>query len=399
MCYNYIVAKYNQEKIMKRYVKFAALVLAILMLPTFAACDLTSNAPSESTPSDTPESTPEETPADTPADTEPMNKFERTSYTIKNNADKVKVTGRTSLGVYGYALDWSASAIEFNATCKGNVSVKMTASGSSVFAVFVNGECTKNITVSGSSKSYTIAENLEEGTYHFRLFKITGVQSTSSISHITVSGTLEEAPAEKQYLVEFIGDSITCGSGANYTAANQDTSYHAELSWAYLLSQSLNVDYTVVAIGGIGVAHSNSSHDGRTMNDLYPLTCYYRDAKAEYTAERKADLVIIGLNTNDGNTPTQSDYTAAAMKLINAVKKVHGDDVKILWVSTMMYGPNNCDYWAKSILTSLGGEAAGYYFTTGRPNNLGGNTHPNADGHLTNAEMVKTFIDSKKILK
>ena len=384
---------------MKLFIKIVSLVLALLMLPTFAACNPSSTEPAETTPTQTPQSTPEETPADTPADTEPMNKFEKTSYTLKNNADKVKVTGRTSLGVYGYALDWSASAIEFNATCRGKVSVKMSDSGTSKFAVYVNGEFTKNITVSGSSKSYDIATDLEEGTYHFRLFKVTGVQSTSAISHIIINGVLEEPPAEKKFLVEFVGDSITCGSGANFTAANQDTSYHAELSWAYLLSQSLDVDYTVVAIGGIGVAHSNSSHEGRTMNDLYPLTCYYRDAKAEYTAERKADLVIIGLNTNDGNNPTQLNYTAAAKKLIEAVKKVHGNDVKILWVSTMMYGPNNCDYWIMSLLKSLGGEEAGYYFTTGKPNNLGGNTHPNADGHITNANMVKEFIDRKNLLK
>ncbi len=380
---------------MKRYIKAVALLLAVLMLPIFAACA----PPAIEAEDTTPDSTPEETPADTPEDTEPMNKFERTSYTLKNNADKVKVTGRTSLGAYGYALDWSASAIEFNATCRGKVTVKMSASGTSTFAVFVNGKFTKNITVSGSGQIYEIANDLEEGTYSFRIFKVTGVQSTSAISHIVVNGVLEEPPAEKKYLIEFVGDSITCGSGANFTAANQDKSYHAELSWAYLLSQSLDVDYTVVAIGGIGVAHSNNDHEGRTMNDLFPLTCYYRDKNAEYTAERKADLVVIGLNTNDGNNPSQTNYTAAAMKLIESVKRVHGEDVKILWVSTMMYAPNNCDYWIKSLLTTLGGEAAGYYFTTGIPNNLGGNTHPNADGQATNAEMVKEFIDRKNLLK
>jgi hypothetical protein len=52
-----------------------------------------------------------------------------------------------------------------------------------------------------------------------------------------------------------------------------------------------------------------------------------------------------------------------------------------------------------SLLKSLGGEEAGYYFTTGKPNNLGGNTHPNADGHITNANMVKEFIDRKNLLK
>lgn len=384
---------------MKYCVRILALALALFMLPTFASCNPTQDPPAETTPTVTPENTPEETPADTPEDTEPVNKFERTSYTLKNNADKVKVTGRTSLGVYGYALDWSASAIEFNATCRGKVTVKMSASGSSVFAVYINGEFSKNITVSGSGKNYDIATDLEEGTYHFRLFKVTGVQSTSAISHITVSGVLEEPPAEKKFLIEFVGDSITCGSGANFTAANQDKSYHAELSWAYLLSQSLDVDYTVVAIGGIGVAYSNADHQGRTMNDLYPLTCYYRDNKAEYTADRKADLVIIGLNTNDGNKPTQTEYTAAAMKLIDSVKKVHGEDIKILWVSTMMYAPNNCDYWIMNLLKSLGGEDAGYYFTTGKPNNLGGNTHPNADGHITNASMVEEFIKRKNLLK
>ena len=384
---------------MKPYIKAVALLLAVLMLPIFAACTPPANTPEDTTPNNTPAETPEETPEDTPEDTDPVNKFERTSYTLKNNADKVKITGRTSLGVYGYALDWSASAVEFNATCRGKVTVKMSASGTSTFAVYVNGEFTKNINVSGDSMNYDIATDLEEGTYSFRLFKVTGVHSTSAISHIIVSGTLEEPPAEKKYLIEFVGDSITCGSGANYTVENQDKSYHAELSWAYLLSKSLDVDYTVVAIGGIGVAHSNDDHDGRTMNDLFPLTCYYRNKNAEYTAERKADLVVIGLNTNDGNKPSQSDYIASAKKLIESVKKVHGEDVNILWVSTMMYAPNNCDYWIMQLFKTLGGEEAGYYFTTGKPNNLGGNTHPNAEGHITNANMVKEFIERKNLLK
>lgn len=379
---------------MKKITKLLALALAALMLLSLAACGGTE--PDDTTPAET---TPNEEPEDTPP---VVITYEDRTYNIAENLENIKVTGRSLVCDDGVTIDWSASGIEFNAECRGTVTLTVTSSEPCKFLVYVDGE-SKTVEIEKGTKSYELAKELAEGVHNIRVVKKNdnAVENTpdilTSVSQISMCGLLGEKPADKKYLIEFIGDSITCGLG---TVAAGSLETDATVTYAYLAAQTLDVDYSFVSISGIGVVKSTDQNGGLVMGDIYGYTNYYRDQTAKYEPTRKADLVVIALNTNDnGRNPTKAQYDAKATELINSVKAVHGDDVKIIWASALMYERGMCDIYAEYIMHGLGGAQAGYYFMLGTPDSSGAFTHPSVAGHAVNAEKLVKFIKDNKILE
>jgi hypothetical protein len=111
-------------------------------------------------------------------------------------------------------------------------------------------------------------------------------------------------------------------------------------------------------------------------------------------------MVVIALNTNDNGRVKDTDkeaYKNKARSLLADVKRIHGEDVKIVWYYGMM-GTGKCDTWMQEVIKELGGSAAGYYAFAGVMNTAGANSHPSAEGHVKNAERLEKYIDAYKIL-
>ncbi len=378
---------------MNKLTKLLALILAGVIILSLAACG--GNTPEETTPEGT---TPTEEPEDTPP---AVITYEDRTYDIAENLESIKVTGRSLVCDEGVTIDWSASGIEFNAECKGTVALTVTSSEPCKLLVYVDGE-SHTLAVEKGTKSYDIATELAEGAHNIRVVKKNdnAVESTpdilTSVSKISMCGLLGEKPADKKYLIEFIGDSITCGLG---TVAAGSLETDATVTYAYKAAAALDVDYSFVSISGIGVVKSTDQNNGLVMGDIYEYTNYYRDQTAKYQPARKADVVVIALNTNDnGRNPLKNEYDAKATALINSVKAVHGEDVKIIWVSALMYDRGMCDLYAEYIMHGLGGAQTGHYFMLGTPDSSGAFTHPSVAGHAVNAEKLVKFIKDNKIL-
>ena len=379
---------------MKKTIKAICLLLAAFSLLSFVACN-TASVPTDTTPTDT-------TPADEPIDTPPEIKvYEDRVYNIAENLDNIKVTGRSMAADGGISIDWSASGIEFSAQCRGDVLLTVTSSEPCKLLVYVDGE-SKTVEISKGTADYKLAASLAEGDHSFRVVKKNdnAVESTpdilTSVSKISMCGLLFDRPADKKYLIEFIGDSITCGLG---TVAAGSLETDATVTYAYKAAEALSVDYSFVSISGIGVVKSTDQNEGLVMGDIYGYTNYYRDQAEKYTPERQADVVVIALNTNDnGRGPSIKEYIEKATALINSIKAVHGEDVKIIWAVALMYAEGTCDAYAKYLLKDLGGEDAGYYVMVGTPDSSGAFTHPSVAGHAVNAERLVKFIKDNKIL-
>ena len=396
-------------KLFTKILSFA--LVAVMLLPCLASCNLGRNDAGTTTADTSESGTPDSTSGDNTADqtdapatdapgtdAPAVNTYEKEDYLLEEHHDRIKITGRSTVTGNGISVCWSASGIEFNADCKDKIVMRVKTTGSPKYSVFIDGKLYGTVEFVSGTKNYDIAEGLTEGMHNVRLVKMTDVESVESFIRISVNGLLTDRPADKKYFVEIVGDSITCGYGLGTKGNTFDND--AVQSWAYLLAQKRGWDYSLVSVGGIGVAASTERHEGREMGDLYPYT-FYKDTKTEYTTERKADLVIIALNTNDnGRTSqfTQSDYEAKVKELVAAVKKVHGDDVTIAWVSQLMFASGTCDTWVREVFRDLGGEAAGYYCLSGTPDSKGQNSHPTSAGQAKNASIIDTILNIKKLL-
>ncbi|MBE6553869.1 MAG: hypothetical protein E7666_05950 [Ruminococcaceae bacterium] len=389
-----------------------ALTLLLLALPLFGCDDATpptdtSDSESASDSTDTTDTQKSEDSSDEQpteeSETDDGYLYETHTYSTLTCSDQIKVIGRSTKTDKGITADWTGSGIAFNARCHGEIRITISSSLACKFKVFVDDKNPVTVSVSSGTRSYRVAGDLQKGEHSIRLLKQSAVESSNngilcSIDSIEMTGDLLAPPANAPYLVEIIGDSITCGVGS--MVENEPNAFG---SYAYLFAEQMQVDYSIVSISGIGLLKSTGRHNGLTMLKAYSYLNYYRSKTEKYTPTRQADAVVINLNTNDKGSMTaamEDDYKAAAKQLIQEIRAIHGADVKIIWVYGMMRGYNDgyCDIWADEVLAELGGEAAGYYSKKLPLNTQGVASHPNTKGHQKAAAVLADFFKTKELL-
>lgn len=392
---------------MRSFIRFLSLALVSVMLFSLVACDGGKTENPDLTTAPAPETTApsvETTAPDTePEDTDPPAPvYEDVLLNVVDVLDNVKIHGRSMVCADGLAIDWSASGIEFNADCKGDVKVTFTSTYACKFAVYVDGTQADDVKVAEGTAEYAVASGLAEGLHNIRIVKKSdnAVENTpdilTSVGKIALCGKLADRPADRELLIEFIGDSITCGLG---TVAPNSLETDATVTYAYKAAEALGCDYSFVSVSGIGVLQSTEQNNGLLISDIYSYTNYYRDPAAEYKPARKADIVVIGLNTNDNGRITNSDRNAYWEKsdaLISQIRAIHGEDVKIVWVSALMFQAGAADSMISySFRNRLGGESEGYYYFEATPNSAGAFSHPSVEGHAKNAEILVKYLKEK----
>ena len=324
---------------------------------------------------------------------------EPVEYNISMHLNKFHVQGRSSVVDHAITADWSASGIEFNATYVGSVYVAGKTNGNTVqFRVYVNGNETGVVSFGATQETKLLPGTLclKETTANIRLVRLEYVKDgLATLKTVIVNGTVHKWEEERKF-VEFIGDSITCGFGS----VTQDSTKDGSRTFAYLTACEFDVDYSMVAISGIGVDESTDQHGDYTIGDFSKSNCWYRNQTAEYVPQRKADLVVVNLNTNDNNNgATEVSYKAELKALLADIRAIHGADVNIVWIIGQMSAANcNPNQWLKAVFEELGGEAAGLYIIETTKNNSGGGAHPNYSNHKVTAEKLISFIKEKNFL-
>ena len=331
--------------------------------------------------------------------------IEDRTYLLKDITDSLKLHGRTSVTEDGIACDLSATGIEFSAYIEGEVKISISvsrpsngASTNTYFTVYID-EVRQDtrFNIKSGSETLTIASFEEGGVHNIRVLKQTeAANSLSVFEALSFKGYFEKAPAKKDLLIEFLGDSITsgfgnmCMNGASDagSALNQD----ATQTYAYLAAEKLGADHSLVSCSGIGIAGSWCGDF--VMKDFFTTESYYRSTSEKYEKTFTPDIVVINLGTNDfskGSSVTQ--FKVGVKALINLIRNTYGEDVKIVWAANMM---GECmQTYSKSVIASLGGEANGLYMCTLTENRQGGYYHPNKAAHVAAAEALAKFINEK----
>ena len=291
--------------------------------------------------------------------------------------------------------DWTCSGIEFVLSSHGgDVSFDVESDKPCYFRAYVNGEAWNS---AGSSPYFLIngrssisLKKVPTGDITVRLIKVSGhTLARAQLYSVSYYGTLKEtAPADKELYIEFIGDSISCGWGVvgdhDGTYASQDGTY----AYPYLLSEELNADYSVTALSGQGLLYHGTNMPN--MINGYLMASPLRNVTAMYGFERKADVVVVNIGTNDyshRSSITAEEFAEAYKQLIEIIKEKNGADCKIV----CLYGAMN-DTFAESIISvcyKLGGNANGIYtFNMDRA----ASGHPTIEENAEYTKALKTLL-------
>ncbi|MBQ7384391.1 MAG: hypothetical protein IJV72_06335, partial [Clostridia bacterium] len=293
--------------------------------------------------------------------------------------------------------DWTCSGIEFVLnSLGGSITLEAESDKPCYFRAYVNGVEWNNI---GSSpyfivngKSTISLKDVPTGEVTVRLIKVTGhTLARAQLYSMSYYGTLREnAPADKDLYIEFVGDSISCGWGV---VGNHDGTYAAQdgtYAYPYLLSQRLNADYAVTALSGQGVIFHGTGFPNMTSG--YLMSSPLRNATAMYGFERKADIVVVNMGTNDyikrGTNGINAETFADAYKaMLETIREKNGEDCKIVCVYNTMN-----DTFAEQIVSvcrELGGIAEGFYtFKLERT----ASGHPTIEENATYTEALEAFL-------
>ncbi len=347
---------------------------------------------------------------------------------------KYKTQGRTPIVGDTLMLDWTASGIEWEANCSGDVKVTLNATrmghtdvdadGGLYFTVYVDGvmqaadlrmpETVDSIWTSNSTDypfhitalgdtTFTIATGLSEGKHTFAIYNQTEANMGAfGVKSIDLTGEFLDAPADNELYVEFVGDSITAGHGVlNNFDVNAPLYEDATRGWPYLTAKALGADWSVLAVSGItaidGIGWGGAG--SVSMQDVYPYEIYYSDKTTthDFANSREPDVIVLGLGTNDcwtwngtGGVTLTDDQKVTGFKTMLTHLRDRNPNAKIVWVYGMM--SSAADSYIIQAVSEMGGVGNGYYTLGLEKNTAGGRGHPNLAVQTTYAADVSSFI-------
>ncbi|MBE6963438.1 MAG: hypothetical protein E7443_02410 [Ruminococcaceae bacterium] len=335
-------------------------------------------------------------------------------YSLKElvEAEKVKVYGRCIL-LENEALscDFSASGIEFNAYCSGNVTVDVKViaptygtepekSFGCYYTVWVDGirndvrrseedPRENGLRIDGEG-TLVLAEDLPEGWHTFKILKQSNVlRCITELQAVSLTGEFGRRPADSRLLIEFIGDSLTCGTGNLARPDWGDVSINYEEStsgFAYMTADELGADWNIVARPGIGVVFASVNKNN--MSEIYHLQCFWRSNKTEQKVGRIPDLVVIYLGTNDNRQLKRGPESApifdkAFRHLVDTVISNYGKETPILLLKS-----RSLTETAKAVIRGIASDYENVNFIPFTHHEGGGEGHPDLAEHRMEADEL-----------
>jgi lysophospholipase L1-like esterase len=287
----------------------------------------------------------------------------------------------------------------------------------------IDGTTVVKVAPEKSVTRYEVASGLPNTEHTLSLVKRTeaGIGSGKFLG-FEFAGEMLPPPVRPARRIEFIGDSITCGSGieakVNSPQCTEDgwgqPYNNARLAYGPVLARNLNADYHVTAVSGIGLVRNYSfQYDARPLPEVYDLLYFEQtDSPAWDPSLFVPDVVVIALGTNDfspgdSERPTMEVdvFVSTYVKFINKLRGYY-PQADIFCASSPMLGdgwPTPGDKSAtnqKIGITKVvdqfnqGGDAKVHSFSATSIVGMGCGTHPNVDQHARMADMLGSSIAS-----
>ena len=231
-----------------------------------------------------------------------------------------------------------------------------------------------------------------------------GFQGITTFLEFTSDGIFLQADKPSDRVMEFIGDSYTCGYGTE--ASNKDRfspeTENQNLTYACKAARYFGADQIIIAHSGMGVARNyNGNNKDAFMPDLY-LRTYDGVPEPAWNANDfapKPSITVIYLGTNDFSTgmqPAERVFVKNYITLLKEIKEYYGESHPILCVAPK-HDPIQETYIKKAI--DSGGLSdvhflALSYSVHDHTGDMGADGHPNGSGHTKLAYTVIPVIST-----
>jgi lysophospholipase L1-like esterase len=219
--------------------------------------------------------------------------------------------------------------------------------GENYYNVILDGEVIKTIHTFEGKHAYVLAEGLTGKHHEIELFKRTEVsfgKSTFRGFELERGAILKPLNSNRTRLIEFIGNSITCGygnEGLNGDTFGPETENHY-LTYAAITARNLYARHIAVSKSGIGVYRN---YDGPAagnpdcMTNRYDRIFLYEDFP-KYDFATQPDVICINLGTNDFSTigGDSALFVDNYLRLLDAVQSKYQQPQIVCLLGPMMNG-------------------------------------------------------------
>ena len=339
--------------------------------------------------------------------------FEEKKINLSSKLNSLKKIGRYYIKENSIYLAQSGSSIEFYIKAK---SALLTLDGSNSYlhedyekpryAIYLNDK--KYLDEKINSKNTTILlfdyDNIKNIKIRITLlseaiFGNIGVKDIYTVSYDNDEDIIKPTQ-KKKYLIEFIGDSITCGYGIEAKGANYlfDTNTeNFEKTYAYVSSKILNYDYSTVCYSGCGIITPGSKMPQRYTQ----VNSYIGELEWDFNKEEnKPNIIVINLGTNDKDFALsfrQDTYSEEYANFLKLVRKKNKNAI-IICIYGMMGGHELFPFIVEGIKNSNDNKIYGFLFPEQKiEDGIGAQMHPN---EISNekwgnqlANIIKNLVD------
>jgi hypothetical protein len=260
------------------------------------------------------------------------------------------------------------------------------------------------IQTSDKKNTIDLAKDLPEGEHTLMIFKDT----EAGIGYMELAGfrcneLLAPDPLPDRR-IEFIGNSITCGYGADDSqiacnAAEWYDQHNAYRSYGTEVARRLNAQWMLTSVSGIGMIHSCCDITYEMPDIYHSVNMTTGDYPWDFT-KYPADVVTICLGQNDGVQDSAS-FCSAYVNFIASVRSKYPQAQIVCLTSPMAdnYLFNALDKYLSGIVAYCHeqGDVKVHKLALSYHMNSGCDAHPSMDEHQQVANELEPFI--KQLMK
>jgi lysophospholipase L1-like esterase len=270
--------------------------------------------------------------------------------------------------------------------------------------IVIDGKNPYRVKLTQKENAIAVPDSLSDSEHTILICKDT----ESNIGYVDFIGfkceKLLSVPAKPKRKIEYFGDSITSGTGMDLSVipcgkGQWYDQHNAYMSYGALTSRSLDAQWQLTALAGVGLVHSCCKMNV-VMPQIYDKVFLRNDTILWNFDRYTPDVVTICLGQNDGPKQDSTVFCGAYVNLIKAIR-AHYPKADIICLTSPM-GDQTLTTVMKKYLTGITANlnAAGdkkvykYFFSKQYHNGCGG--HPDLDEHKLIAAELTAYIKQLK---
>lgn len=344
------------------------------------------------------------------------------TQTINTPAQKTDTVPAAALHPFGRAVPYQAghlelisSAAHFGFSFEGTecrIWASLPSGGHNYLQYELDGRYEKRLRISGNAAQPVVIKAQQKGRHTVWVYKATEAHTGAIAIQNVIGMNVTALQKRAAPLIEFIGNSITCGAAADASevpcgAGAYHDQHNAYYAYGPRVARALGANFIISGVSGIGV-YRNWNSDGPAMPQVYEKADFREASALRWNFDLYSPQVVsIALGTNDfskGDGIKQRDpfdstqFVSKYVRFVQLVKSKYPAARIALLSSAIINGEarlllQNCLTAVKEQVDTLYPTVlpvALYFFEPMQPRGCTG--HPSVDDHAVLAKSLEPFF-------